>query len=104
MTWEQPGHRKDASLALMPLLSGSRCFSTQCMSQAEVQDQCMQMLRASRGMQGAPTASLMQFQVSGTSWSYSSLNARLPGRGAPNVYTCKHPGFLSLVVRLEAFW
>ena len=34
------------------------------------------------------TASLMTFQVSGISWSYSSLNALLPGLGAPNVYTC----------------
>lgn len=34
------------------------------------------------------TASLMTFQVSGISLSYSSLNALLPGLGEPNVYTC----------------
>lgn len=36
---------------------------------------------------GSCTASLMMDQVSGTSLSYSALNARFPGRGAPKVYT-----------------
>ena len=37
---------------------------------------------------GRLTASLMQFQVSGTILSYSCLNALLPGLGDPYVYTC----------------
>ena len=49
------------------------------------------------------TASLMMCQVSGTSWSYSCLNARLPGRGAPNVYTCQPRNHLQIVAECNIF-